>query len=103
MITREDAKLAVGPGWSHLIDQLYVGIVCGNVEVVQIKEKFGELQISVVGNLDKYTYGYIHAIEDMSSRICEQCGRPGECRDIGGWLKTLCEKCTMMVQDKEER
>lgn len=60
------------------------------VEAVQVKEKFGGLRFYVDGG-DDYTRGLIAMAEDMSFRICEVCGKPGQLRQ-GGWILTLCDE-----------
>lgn len=65
-----------------------------NVPVaVQVKEKFGTLRFYV----DKATteqYNIIGFAEDMSSRVCEQCGDTSTAQTrSGGWVRTLCNSC----------
>ena len=91
-----------GDGWFDLIDEL-----CGNiqryidqnprlnvpqVEVEQVKEKFGTLRFYVRGG-DDLTRGMIWFAESMSGRICETCGKPGKRRGHG-WIYTACDEHT---------
>ena len=86
--------------------------------VDQIKEKLGSLRIYAtvttaddIYNFDQWDYenelhdartainAYIAALESLSGSICEMSGERGTMRNIGGWMKTLCEKCyTQMSQ-----
>lgn len=61
-------------------------------EVIQVKEKFGQLRF--------YTNWLTDGIDDRiskaeveSSRTCELCGDPGSLVNKGGWLSTVCENC----------
>jgi hypothetical protein len=63
-----------------------------DLEITEVKEKFGELRI--------YTSIYIEEIEDIieeatnkSTKICELCGKPGKLHNVNGWWSTLCEEC----------
>ena len=58
--------------------------------IVQIKEKFGGLRFYVDGATDEVD-NYIAFAEQLSNRICEECGAPGTHRD-NGWIRTLCDK-----------
>lgn len=57
----------------------------------QIKEKFGGLRIYFSGG-DSYVEGVVSMAEEMSYKICENCGCPGK-PNKEGWIITLCEKC----------
>jgi hypothetical protein len=55
----------------------------------QVKEKFGGLRFYVNHASEKH-YNYITFAENMSYRICEECGAPGNLY-TDGWHTTLCE------------
>lgn len=88
-----------GNGWFYLIDYL-----CSclqnltdkfghpQVEVVQIKEKIGELRFYVDGASEQQ-HTIIDVIEDLSNCVCEECGQMGAKQTNSGWVKTLCDKC----------
>lgn len=60
--------------------------------IVQIKEKFGELRIYLDMPLpNMYAWGVVDFAEEMSRVTCEVCGAPGE-TITKGWHKTLCEQ-----------
>ena len=100
--TLKDNLMAFGfecsEGWYPLIyetlDKIQAIVDRDNLdlEITQIKEKFGELRI--------YTSGYTDEIEDIiqeatkkSLKTCEVCGEPGKLVEIHGWWMTRCEKC----------
>lgn len=54
------------------------------VEVIQIKEKFGTMRFYTnVG--DSYIYGALAMAESMSAVTCETCGAPGKLFTYGWW------------------
>jgi hypothetical protein len=96
MYTREYAKQCVGHGWYGLIDEAYDLLEPYEIEVVQVKEKFGQLRIytgimtaEVADVLDEK----IWAIEERSMSVCECCGQPSTLQSRGGWLKSICNTC----------
>ena len=60
------------------------------VEVLQIKEKFGTLRFYYSGG-DVYVEAAVTLAERLSARTCEDCGAVGE-RRSGGWIKVLCDE-----------
>lgn len=65
--------------------------------VVQVKEKFGELRFYAHGG-NEVIQNLIDEAERKSATICERCGKPGKTRG-GGWITTLCDECA----NKEEK
>lgn len=92
------AERSVGPGWHKLLAPVFRDKP-EDVNIVQVKEKFGELRI-YYDNAEKHdAFGRIvRAAEDVSSRTCEDCGDSGT-RGLSKkrWLKTQCQACV----DKE--
>lgn len=98
---------AVGPGWWPIIEELCFRIQshinwkneqkekynrgkgCAQVEVVQIKEKFGGLRFYYDGGDDTID-GMVRMAEAWADKSCETCGAPGTRRG-GGWVRTLCD------------
>jgi hypothetical protein len=89
-----------GDGWYDLVDEL-----CGKiqdfidtngiqqVEVTQIKEKFGSLRFYYVGG-DEAINQFIYDAELASEHICEKCGKPSKITpNQFGWLTNTCETC----------
>lgn len=61
------------------------------VEFLQVKEKFGTLNMYCAG-ADQFAYGVLAMAESLSANTCEFCGQPGKIRK-GGWLKCRCDAC----------
>ena len=93
-----------GDGWYKLIDGLsrklteYAAANKITIEASQVKEKFGTLRFYIDGvpsaHYDAVT-AMINEAEAESGEICELCGEPGRERG-GGWIRTLCDKCTAL-------
>lgn len=58
-------------------------------KIRQVKEKFGGLRF-YVDTTDKRIHHWIEFAEVVSTKICEECGAPGERRGEG-WVRTLCD------------
>ena len=97
-----------GKGWENLYQPILDKIDEINksgektIEVTQVKEKFGRLEIYV----NKYTDELTELIEDASEKsihICEECGKPAESFTEGGWIYTLCNECynKMVLKNNE--
>lgn len=117
-----------GDGWFELIQELCQRITNVykfegmdiDLEILQIKEKFGKLRFYYrhfedsntiqaidflgVGSLrlsvaseeceyKKKISVLVHCYEKWSAHICEKCGARGELRTDLLWKKTLCEDC----------
>lgn len=93
-----------GEGWYPLIEEL-----CNKVknilekngiknveefEVVQVKEKFGQLRFYYSGYFDKEIEKLIGKYEKKSGKTCEVCGEEGKLLKSHGWWMTRCEKHT---------
>ena len=96
MYDREYAKQCVGNGWHGLIDEAYDLLEPHEIQVTQVKEKFGQLRIytgimtaEVADVLDEK----IWAIEERSMSVCESCGQPSTLQSRVGWLKSICNTC----------
>lgn len=88
-----------GDGWYWLIDQLcdtLQNYIDSNhldqIEVVQVKEKYGTLSF-YVNSCDDLAQGMIWFAESLSGSICEKCGSTNNVTQTIGWIKTLCETC----------
>jgi hypothetical protein len=92
---------AVGAGWWPIIESLCANIQhhidwrvkqghdIAQVEVNQIKEKFGGLRFYYSGG-DDTVDGMVRMAEAWANVTCEECGVPGK-RRSGGWIRTLCD------------
>jgi len=97
-----------GAGWWNLIDTAAKQIekLGENIQAEQIKETFGGLRFYIQSseaspeNQDKAEI-VIRLIENLSFRICEECGAPGTPTRAGGyWIKTLCPSCEEARESK---
>jgi hypothetical protein len=95
MISNEQAKRMVGPGWGKIIDDFYRKVP-PEAWIHSMKEKFGTLRI------DGYNIPWETEEEAMkqSEVTCEFCGDPGETRDLP-WILTLCDKHYKEKLDKQ--
>ena len=77
----------VGKGWRHLVEKLVDDIIeiDPEVEISQVKEKFGGLRFYIWGGNDKI-YKLIDEAETESYKICETCGTRDNVSTKGGWL-----------------
>lgn len=57
-----------------------------------VKEKFGTLRFYMTTSTDEMEAEIDKAIRE-SARTCEDCGRPGRNKSVGGWYRTQCVKC----------
>lgn len=80
-----------GEGWMEILLDFVRD--CGNedVQITQIKEKFGRLRI-YANTTSPRIRELIKEAELKSHTTCEICGQPGKLISDNGWLKTRCEK-----------
>jgi hypothetical protein len=87
-----EVSVECGQGWEKLYRPLIDMAVELNIDVVQVKEKFGGLRFYVNRNdvvLDKM----IMEAENKSFDICELCGEGAKRRNLNNWIVTLCDSC----------
>lgn len=88
-----------GDGWYALVSTLCSTIQARaestgqEVQVTQVKEKFGALRF-YSQNGDDHISGMIDLAEELSARTCEICGHPGQKKNVQGWLITRCDEHT---------
>lgn len=89
-----------GDGWFDLLYKLSQNLEqFPEVQVNQVKEKFGSLRFYVQYDLyDEASNSMV--IEEMiseaegeSMRTCDTCGKPAVSSSRGGWIRTVCEEC----------
>ena len=88
-----------GDGWYDILDKLSAKLEPFGIVAEQVKEKFGSLRFYIGACPSEHfdeVYKHIQEAEHLSSKTCENCGKPGESRG-GGWIQTLCDDC-----DKKE-
>lgn len=101
-----DAQLGgfILPGWEPLVDELHKKVleIDPDVVVEQVKEKFGGLRYYFDTKLD-LEYQQIENLVLETERkcliTCEVCGARGETVNHQGWLKTLCLRHTLIIED----
>lgn len=86
----ESALKSVGQGWSELIELAFF-YKPDNIKIVQVKEKFGGLQIYTDYSIKPYS-NLLSILTGQSTRICEWCGERGTLDTRYSWMLTLCEK-----------
>ena len=86
---REYAKKIFGKGFHKLIDKLYDKIP--EERITGIKPKYGRIDLYIDGTEEEQDFGF--EIERESERTCEDCGEPGELKEINHWITALCDKC----------
>jgi hypothetical protein len=92
--------LAIGDGWCDLLKNLFSDIedlyrtkgLELNLEVVQVKEKFGALVVYFHDCLDE-VLDLKQKYEQLSQNVCYDCGEVGTHRRLSGWWVTICNPC----------
>lgn len=90
-----------GEGWNKIVLPVLAYCEKHNIEVHQVKEKFGGLRIYTAGSqdaaIDQELDAIIEAAEDVASVTCENCGASTDAgarsRPNGYWIRTLCDPC----------
>ena len=98
-LSRESALNMVGKGWSNIINRLY-DAKPKNVQVTQVKEKYGTLRF-YVSSAPEWYFDLIDYYEEKSGIICEQCGELGKMREDRGWVLTLCDDCDKINKERK--
>lgn len=87
----------VPDGWEALVTRLSEAVLAciqakglHDLQVVQVKEKFGALRFYLNYVAPDEVSALIRAAEEESGRTCETCGKLGERRTIKGWVRTVC-------------
>jgi hypothetical protein len=82
-------------GWYPIIEELFdklSEIVDDGFEVLQVKEKWGTLNIYVNYGSDEI-FELIRLAEKKSEITCEDCGKPGTMGSYHGWYSVRCTEC----------
>jgi hypothetical protein len=94
--------IAVGDGWEPIVRNLCEKLTMWSyvndapLKFRRVKEKFGELRISLEGG-DEETDALLQRAEYKSYITCEACGKPGHLRE-DNWMKTRCDACQAAYQ-----
>ena len=79
-------------GWFNLIYTLSEKLTkFKDVEVAQVKEKYGSLRYYVNGGNEEVE-DLIEKAELQSETTCEICGKEGKIKEFCGWFKCRCEE-----------
>ena len=77
------------PGWNKIIGPLVEFCQRHNIQIHQIKEKFGALRFYTSSAPDVF-YDMVRIAEWGSTLTCEICGEAGTNECINGWYATHC-------------
>lgn len=94
--------IGIDIGWHALLEQFCFELekACQREQenenlpyISSMKEKYGELDISVYGSLQDQNYldDLTEKYRTISSSVCEMCGKEGKLTSRG-WIKTLCKE-----------
>lgn len=94
-----------GKGWYGLVIEVMNKIeliykehnisMSDDFEILQIKQKFGELIIYTKSSLRKEIDQVIQEARMKSIQVCEECAATGRIYKQGWRVSTLCEKCAV--------
>ena len=98
--------ITCGEGWYDIVEQV-VKLIDNltelnkypPIEIVQIKEKFGQIRIyytitdESTEAQDAFISGMIESAISFSGLICENCGNRSKVYNRNGWYSTICKKC----------
>ncbi len=90
----------IGKGWRPFVMNAIIEIEDLGGHITCVKEKYGGLRIYYTTPIiTSETYEKLNKIvqeaENKCEKICEECGKEGQLRSIGGWYKTRCEECVL--------
>lgn len=108
-----------GPGWARILGWVTTSFKAAwcllrfDARATTVKEKLGGLRFywhclwyprwmpRLVGDLVTRALWWVEArAEDLSYRVCEDCGAPGR-PNPRGWIATLCEPCRARKRVRE--
>lgn len=82
-------------GWKRIIDPLITDCETFEIEIYQIKEKFGGLRF-YTGSAPRWFKDKVDRAERQSFRTCQDCGEHAIVRQIASndvyYVATLCDK-----------
>ncbi len=86
----------VEAGWSELIDHALTQITAAlsppelaEIQIVQIKEKFGRVRIYLAAAPSR-AMEIADQAGHASAHTCQECGKPGQTYNYGGYFATHC-------------
>ena len=86
--------ISCGTGWYPILKKLVQRVleIDSNIQVLQVKEKFGDIRFYVTPTSDAVNQ-VIGDFSLLSSTVCESCGTQDGVTKEGGWIKTFCPQC----------
>lgn len=101
ILTVRPSGLTCGDGWFDILDVLFERLQfwtdrngAPQLTLKEAKEKYGELSVSLDRTGNSEQDGMITMAEEMSTRICETCGKPGRLKLLDEYLLTRCPEHT---------
>lgn len=98
----------IGAGWQPIVKVLLDFCTEHNIQVLQVKEKFGGLRFYYYADpdtVDTDTWQEIkqmvEAAERLCNYMCETCGAPGK-KTNTSWIKTACPAHTSQREQWEK-
>ena len=96
----------IGNGWYEVFSEMCEKLSEYDVELAQVKEKFGTLTVYIDNMEDdiaraKMAYDIVDEAESKSAKICEDCGDPGTMR-TNGWRTVICDSCNIRRKRRVE-
>lgn len=76
----------------EIMEELVRNNCVDSYQILQIKEKYGELRWYSQGGTDRIHREIVPKYEKLSRRICIQCGQPATLVSIG-WISPWCAAC----------
>ena len=73
-----------------------------DIQITEVKEKWGGLRIYIDGYTDEIEV-LIEQAEEKSVSICEICGKDGKLMRVNGWWKTRCNDCLEKEKEQERK
>lgn len=94
--SRFGRSLSISNGWFPLVENMIEEIKkaidekpAENFNFQQIKQKFGALRVYCTHDARQDIAAIIRKYEDLSVKVCEICGGPGE-QTSNGWISVKC-------------
>lgn len=87
---------SVPGGWIDVVMALseHLREAAPGAQIEDSKEKFGGMRTQVTGDtlMPVVAFDISSVYEELSTRVCQDCGEPGKLRTDGMWDATLCDK-----------
>ena len=86
--------IEVGLGWESIVETMLEELRLSKeaVDILQIKEKFGELTVYHNQFNNVRVTMIIERAKINASKTCDKCGKIGELREKSGWLAVRCKE-----------